>query len=155
MTLRRNFLILVLSLVLSPSLTQAAESKFNIEVWKSPTCGCCKAWIEHLTVNSFTVIAHDVGNNAARAKLGMPRKFGSCHTGLIDGYVIEGHVPASDIKRLLTERPDALGLSVPGMPIGSPGMDGPMYKGQRDPYEVLLVNREKQSSVFNRYHYDK
>ena len=155
MNLRRHFLALAMSLVLSPALTQAAESSLNIEVWKSPTCGCCKEWIKHLTENGFTVTAYDVGNNAARATLGMPRKFGSCHTGLINGYVIEGHVPASDIKRLLAYRPDAIGLTVPGMPIGSPGMDGPMYEGQQDPYEVLLIDQKKESSVFNRYHYDK
>jgi hypothetical protein len=74
---------------------------------------------------------------------------------LINGYVIEGHVPASDIKRLLATRPEAIGLTVPGMPIGSPGMDGPMYEGQQDPYEVLLIDQKKESTVFNRYHYDK
>jgi len=128
----------------------AAET-LSIEVWKSPTCGCCKKWIEHLEDNGFSVTAYDEGNNRARAQLGMPRAHGSCHTALIDGYVIEGHVPAKDIMRLLKEKPKAIGLSVPGMPIGSPGMDGPEYKGHKDPFDVLLVESEEESSTFSRY----
>ena len=81
----------------------------------------------------------------------MPQKFASCHTALIEGYVIEGHVPAEDIQRLLKEKPQALGLAVSGMPIGSPGMDGPAYGGRRDPYAVLLVRRDGRSAVFARY----
>jgi hypothetical protein len=93
----------------------------------------------------------DQGNNAARARLGMPQKFGSCHTALIQGYVIEGHVPAADIQRLLKEKPKALGLSVPGMPVGSPGMDGPSYDNRRDAYQVLLIQRDGSTTVFNTY----
>jgi hypothetical protein len=81
----------------------------------------------------------------------MPAKFGSCHTALVDGYVIEGHVPANDIKKLLRSRPEALGLAVPGMPIGSPGMDGPEYKGEVDPYDVLLVQGDGRFRVFTSY----
>jgi hypothetical protein len=81
----------------------------------------------------------------------MPQKFGSCHTALVQGYVVEGHVPVADIQRLLKEKPRALGLSVPGMPIGSPGMDGPAYGGRRDPYQVLLIQRDGSTSVFNTY----
>ena len=84
-----------------------------------------------------------------RLQLGMPPKFGSCHTALIQGYVIEGHVPSADILRLLKEKPRALGLAVPGMPIGSPGMDGPEYKNRRDPYDVLLIQREGSAIVFS------
>lgn len=86
-----------------------------------------------------------------RAKLGVPMALGSCHTALVDGYVIEGHVPAADIRRLLKERPMALGLTVPGMPIGSPGMNGPEYQGRRDSYEVLLIEKNGQTRVFRRY----
>jgi hypothetical protein len=122
-----------------------------IEVWKSPTCGCCNEWIKHLEQNGFKTKAHDKGNNAIRKTLGMPLKFGSCHTATVNGYVIEGHVPAKEIHRLLKERPAALGLSVPEMPIGTPGMDTPEYGGQVDPYDVLLVQRDGSSKVYQAY----
>jgi len=86
-----------------------------------------------------------------RSKLGMPQKFGSCHTALIQGYVIEGHVPASEILSLLMVRPTALGLAVPGMPIGSPGMDGSVYGNRRDAFDVLLVQKDGTSKVFKSY----
>jgi hypothetical protein len=94
---------------------------------------------------------HDEGNNAARTRLGIPLKLGSCHTGLVEGYAIEGHVPAREIQRLLRERPKAIGLAVPGMPVGSPGMDGPAYGGQRDPYDVVLVLAEGNTRVYQNY----
>ena len=123
----------------------------TVQVWKDPNCGCCKDWIAHLEKNGFATTVIDQGNNAARARLGMPQKFGSCHTALIQGYVIEGHVPAADIQRLLKEKPPALGLAVPGMPIGSPGMDGPAYGDRRDAYQVLLIQRDGSTTVFNTY----
>lgn len=123
-----------------------------VEVWKDPQCGCCKDWVVHLEKNGFRTTLHETGNNAARASLGMPQKFGSCHTARVGGYVIEGHVPAADILRLLREKPQALGLSVPGMPVGSPGMDGPEYQGRKDRYEVLLVQKDGTSRVFQTYH---
>lgn len=101
--------------------------------------------------NGFKVTVHDTGNNAMRARLRMPQKFGSCHTALVDGYVVEGHVPAKDIQRLLATRPDALGLAVPGMKVGTPGMDGPSYNGRSDPYDVLLVLKNGDSKVFRSY----
>jgi len=122
-----------------------------VNVWKSPTCGCCNDWITHLEQNGFTVRAQDTGNNAVRRRLGMPFQFASCHTARIADYVIEGHVPANDILRLLAEKPDAIGLSVPQMPIGSPGMDGPAYGGRQDPYDVLLVKKDGSASVFTAY----
>ena len=122
-----------------------------MKVWKSPTCGCCKDWIVHLEANGFDVTSFDEGNSAARERLGMPVRFGSCHTGEIDGYAIEGHVPAREILRLLDERPDAIGLSVPAMPRGSPGMDGPAYGGVVDPYDVLLIGRDGNARVFQSY----
>lgn len=122
-----------------------------VEVWKSPTCGCCNDWIKHLQANGFRIKAYDKGNIGIRAEFGMPSKYGSCHTARVDGYVIEGHVPAREIKRLLRERPSALGLAVPEMPVGSPGMDGPEYGGQVDPYDVLLVQRNGSASVFAAY----
>lgn len=130
---------------------RAETSSPSMTVWKSPTCGCCKDWIRHLEDNGFAVTYRDEGNSAAREELGMPVRYGSCHTGVVDGYVIEGHVPARDILRLLDERPDALGLSVPAMPRGSPGMDGPMYGGITDPYDVLLIGHDGKASVYQSY----
>jgi hypothetical protein len=130
---------------------RAAQPKPLVEVWKDPNCGCCKDWMSHLESEGFTVKAYDKGNTAARAAFGMPQALGSCHTAKVQGYVIEGHVPAADIKRLLADKPQALGLAVPGMPIGSPGMDGPAYGGKRDPYKVLLVQKNGSSQVFASY----
>jgi hypothetical protein len=132
----------------------AATVRPLVEVWKSPTCGCCKDWVAHLEANGYAVTIHEVGESAKaaqRAKLGMPEQLGSCHTALVKGYVLEGHVPAREIDRLLRQRPRALGLAVPGMPVGSPGMDGPTYGGRVDPYAVLLVQRDGSSSVFQNY----
>ena len=131
-----------------------AQNKPLLEVWKSPTCGCCHDWIAHLQANGFQVTAHDVTESvkaAQRLKLGLAEKFGSCHTALIDGYVVEGHVPAREIRRLLKERPAAIGLAVPSMPVGSPGMDGPEYGKRKDPYDVLLIARDGSASAYQRY----
>jgi len=134
------------------ALAQARRPLPVMEVWKDPQCGCCDDWITYLEKNGFSVRAFDTGNIAVRQRLGMPEKYGSCHTALIGGYVVEGHVPAADIQRLLRERPAALGLSVPGMPIGSPGMDGPLFGGRRDPFHVLLVGRDGSSRIWASYH---
>jgi hypothetical protein len=107
--------------------------------------------VAHLEANGFRVRVHDDGNTNARAALRMPMKYGSCHTAKVDGYAIEGHVPAREIRRLLKERPAAVGLAVPGMPVGSPGMDGPDYGERKDPYDVLLVLRDGMSSVYQAY----
>jgi hypothetical protein len=124
----------------------------QIDVWKSPTCGCCNDWISHLEANGFNVKAVNVSDSRhVRARFGMPAKYGSCHTGLVGGYVVEGHVPAREIKRLLREKPVARGISVPGMPIGSPGMDGPAYGGVKDPYDVLLIDADGTARVFASY----
>ena len=123
-----------------------------VEVWKDPQCGCCNDWIRHLEANGFRVQAFDSGNAGMRQRLGMPQALGSCHTARVGGYVVEGHVPAGDIQRLLRERPAALGLSVPRMPVGSPGMDGPEYGNRRDPYDVLLVQRDGSTRVYASYH---
>jgi hypothetical protein len=136
------------------TLTGAATPRIPMEVWKTPTCGCCKDWIRHLESKGFEVKFHDVSNaakNDIRRRVGLADKHGSCHTALVGGYVIEGHVPAREIHRLLKEKPKALGLAVPGMPVGSPGMDGPEYGGQKDPYEVLLVQRDGTATVFQAY----
>lgn len=119
-----------------------------VEVFKSPYCGCCKDWVEHLRKEGFAVRAVDVTDvPATRQKLGMPDRYGSCHTARVAGYTLEGHVPAREIKRLLKEKPKAVGLAVPGMPNGSPGMDGPRH----DPYDVLLVTSDGQAQRFASY----
>ena len=147
---RRRGLCAALALLpLAPAHGQDAATK--IEVWKSPTCGCCKVWISYLEKNGFAVTAHDTGNNAARKRVGMPSKYGSCHTAMVDGYVVEGHVPVREIRRLIAERPTALGIAVPGMPIGSPGMDGPDNGNRVEPYEVILVQRDGSATIFQSY----
>lgn len=148
--LRRTLLLGAVALGFN-SLIAAAAPRIAVQVWKDPNCGCCKDWIAHLAQNGFAVSVSDQGNSAARSKLGMPRKYGSCHTTLVQGYVIEGHVPASDIQRLLKDRPNGLGLAVSAMPIGSPGMDGAAYGGRRDPYQVLLIQKNGSAEVFNSY----
>ena len=130
---------------------RAAAEGLSIEVWKSPPCGCCNDWITHLEANGFLVTSYDEGATDAMIRLGMPFEYGSCNTASIDGYAIEGHVPAREIHRLLEERPDAIGLSVPAMPRGSPGMDGPEYDGVEDPYDVLLIDRDGEATVFQSY----
>lgn len=139
---RRGAIAATLAWLGAASLGQIsrADSKPTVEVWKSPTCGCCKDWVAHMEEHGFIVRVHDSGNTTMRQRLGLPQTLGSCHTALVSGYVVEGHVPAQDVKRLLAEKPAALGLAVPGMPVGSPGMDGAVYGGRRDPYEVLLVS---------------
>lgn len=151
-THRRQLIIAGAALAL-PALAWAKPQPAlpPLQVWKDPNCGCCKDWVAHLDADGFQVTTHDSGNTAIRRRLGLPERFASCHTALIGGYVIEGHVPAREIRRLLAERPAALGLAVPGMPVGSPGMDGPVYGGRQDPYDVLLVQRDGSSRVFQSY----
>lgn len=122
-----------------------------VEVWKDPQCGCCKDWVAHMEKAGFVVLMHDTGNAAARKRLGVPEKFGSCHTASVRGYALEGHVPARDVQRLLKEKPRAVGLAVPGMQVGSPGMDGPAYGNRLDPHDVLLVQADGRSTVYQSY----
>ena len=147
---RRSFVGILLAGVCVPAAL-AAKKKLEIEVWKGPNCGCCVDWIKHMEANGFSVKSYDTGNHEVRAQLGLPVSYGSCHTARVGGYVVEGHVPARDVQRLLTERPNALGLAVPGMPVGSPGMDGPEYGGRRDAYEVLLVGKDGRHKVYAAY----
>ncbi len=142
---------LLLSAALLPVAAATASKPPVVEVWKSPNCGCCKVWVEILERDGFVVKVFDTGNNAMRGKLRIPAALGSCHTARVGDYAIEGHVPPADIRRLLRERPKAIGLAVPGMPIGSPGMDGPDYDNQQDPYDVLLVQADGRTRVFNHY----
>ncbi len=121
----------------------------KVVVYKTPTCGCCGAWATHMRAAGFVVDVVEVKDaGVERKRLGMPAQFGSCHTASIGGYAIEGHVPAAEVKRLLANKPKAIGLAVPGMPLSSPGMDVP---GRKDPYQVLLINPSGQSSIYANY----
>ena len=146
----RRQLLLALALMPLAGLAQGA-APVQVQVWKEPTCGCCGDWIAHMEANGFKVFVNVGGTNAARTRLGMPRNMASCHTALVGGYAIEGHVPARDISRLLREKPAAVGLAAPGMPIGSPGMDTPAYNGKKSPYDVMLVARDGSATVYQKY----
>jgi hypothetical protein len=123
------------ALVGSTALAQGTLPK--IVVTKDPNCGCCGGWVDHLRASGFVAeVIEDAALNRTKIRLGVPRDLGSCHTGEIDGYLIEGHVPASAIKRLLSQRPQARGLAVPGMPVGSPGME--VDGMEPETYEVIL-----------------
>lgn len=148
---RRDFAAALGALALAPAVLAKSESGPLVEVWKSPDCGCCKDWIAHLEANGFRTRTHDTGNTDARARLGVDIRYGSCHTAQAGGYAIEGHVPAREIRRLLQERPVAIGLAVPAMPLGSPGMDGPAYGGRKDAYDVLLLTKGAGARVFQAY----
>jgi hypothetical protein len=143
---RRIFLALPAGLLLA-SCGPASAASQAITVYKDPNCGCCTGWVEHLRKAGFTVtIVASTDRTALQSRYGLRPEDGSCHTGVIGPYLIEGHVPADDIKRLLREAPKAGGLTVPGMPIGSPGMEVP--DGSREPYDVLLVKRDGTTAVF-------
>jgi len=132
----------------APGTAEATAAALpRMTVHKTPTCGCCGAWIDHVQKAGFTVDVHDMDDlGPVKARLGVPFAKGSCHTAEVGGYVIEGHVPAADIKRLLEEKPDARGLVLPGMPMGSPGMEVP--DGRQQPYTVELVHRDGTTEPF-------
>lgn len=131
------------------SATAKSAALPKVSVHKSPTCGCCGAWVEHMKHHGFDVTTQNVDNlGPIKERVGVPHGMGSCHTAEVGGYFVEGHVPADAIKRLLAEKPKAKGLTVPGMPIGSPGMES----GDRvDPYKVHLVHEDGTTSVFEEY----
>lgn len=119
-----------------------------VEVYKSESCGCCSDWVKHLQQNGFKVNAHNVANPSDyRTRFGIPNELGSCHTATVEGYALEGHVPAAEIKRLLAGKPKAIGLAVPSMPPGSPGMEGM----RAVPYDVLLVTSGGRYTVYKHY----
>lgn len=130
----------------APANVLAAAPPNTVVVYKSPTCSCCSKWIEHLQQAGFRVEVHNESEmGQIKKQLGIPKKLASCHTAIINGYLIEGHVPAEDIRQLLTQRPKAKGLIVPGMPVGSPGME----VGTRvDPYDVMLVADGQAPATF-------
>ena len=125
----------------------AAQSA-DVVVYKSPSCGCCKHWVTHMRRNGHSVKTQDLDDLDVIKKMsGVPEPFQSCHTAMVDGYIIEGHVPAKDVERLLKDRPKARGLAVPGMVAGSPGME----QGEPERYNVLLFQPDGSSSVYARY----
>jgi hypothetical protein len=145
MVMRSVFALLAALLWASP-VHSAAET--SIEVWKSATCKCCINWVKHLEANGFVVTVNAADPSMLdriKRQSGIGQEIASCHTAKIGPYVIEGHVPAPDIKRLMAEQPDALGLTVPGMPVGSPGME---QGAETEPYDVLLINKDGTTKVF-------
>ncbi len=145
---RKTFLTSLLAIPTGFALNLSAAAT-KIQVYKTPTCGCCGNWVKHLRANGFEVSVQEVEDTGVyRRKFGVPEKLLSCHTGLVEGYALEGHVPAAEIQRLLKERPkDAKGLSVPGMPVGSPGMEG----GTPQAYSVILFDANGGTKVYKSY----
>jgi hypothetical protein len=146
---RRELMLASAAFALAPAAR--AEEERPIHVVKGRGCECCEAWVDYLREKGFTVTDEvSMGTLLIRFKMdqGIPAKAFSCHTGTVDGYALEGHVPAADIRRLLDERPDAVGLAVPGMPYGSPGMGS---EDSRDAYDVLLVRRDGSLEIFTSY----
>ena len=147
---RRNLISLAVGAMASTAIPAlAANTLPPVEVYKNPSCGCCGTWVDDLKAAGFDVKVTMVDDTSgARKKCGLPHKFGSCHTAVVAGYVVEGHVPANDIKKLLAMKPVAVGVAVPGMPVGSHGME---MGSRKDPYQVLLVDKQGRERVFSSY----
>lgn len=149
---RRHLLALASSSIVAAPLAAFGDGNYSeIHVVKNPTCGCCNAWIEILKDKGFYVTTEDRSGGLLtefKIESGIPNDMMACHTAKIDGYFIEGHVPANDIKRLIADRPDALGLAVPGMPYGSPGM-GP--EDEREAFDVYVIGDDGTAKVFQHY----
>jgi hypothetical protein len=146
--MKKAFMAMVIGgVVLLGGLVAAQRSaRPTVEVFKSPTCGCCAMWVKHLEANGFATKVTDVDDmTQVKAKYGVPGRLQSCHTGVVNGYVLEGHVPAADVQRLLKERPAVIGVAVPGMPVGSPGME---VGNTVQPYNVMTFDKQGQSTVF-------
>lgn len=123
----------------------ATQELPTVLVYKSPTCGCCNGWIEHMEEAGFTVDARDTRDlMTVKQDAGIPTQLSSCHTAIVDGYVVEGHIPAEHVKSLIADRPDVAGIAVPGMPTGSPGMEG----ANPQPYQVYSFTRDGQAAVY-------
>lgn len=129
--------------------TESYSGNKNVTVYRSPSCGCCGVWIEHMQKHGFQITDIKTDDmDAIKARYSVSTELASCHASIIDGYVIEGHIPADDIKRFLKEKPPVIGLTVPGMPIGTPGMESGKIK---QPFAVLAFNNQGETTVFNRY----
>ncbi|MGH7559934.1 MAG: DUF411 domain-containing protein [Gemmatimonadales bacterium] len=148
---RRRFLArgLAFPLAASPLATwlEAQAASRDMVVYKDPSCGCCALWVDHVKAAGFTVAVRNTSDVASvKSRQKVPSRLHSCHTAIVGGYTLEGHVPADLVHRLLLEKPRVLGLAVPGMPAGSPGMEGP----RKDPYEVLTFDASGKTTVFAR-----
>ncbi|MEO6447164.1 MAG: DUF411 domain-containing protein [Gemmatimonadaceae bacterium] len=136
----------------TPVEASLASSKVVIQVFKSPSCGCCKAWVTHMRDAGFDAQVVDMSDaelQTKKASLGVGAKLQSCHTAVVNGYVVEGHVPAADVKRLIAEKPAIVGLAAPGMPRGSPGMEMP--GGAKDAYDVVAFEQSGATRVFAKH----
>lgn len=151
--MKRVWITAIVAVLLSMSGASAQRQAPQgplVQVYKTPTCGCCANWVKHLQSHGFATRVIDLENlGEIKAKNQVPRQAQSCHTATVDGYALEGHVPAADVKRLLKERPAVLGLAVPGMPIGSPGMEVPGVKAQT--YNVMAFDNKGQLTVYSSY----
>jgi len=146
--LHKNVLLGAATVLLLAVSSPSQQAGPLVTVYKLASCGCCGKWVEHLKANGFTVKVLEVNDTSSYERQNhVPRSLESCHTAVVNGYTIEGHVPAADIKRLLSERPKAVGLSVPGMPVGSPGMEG----DHSDPYSVFMFDESGDSPVYARH----
>lgn len=139
-------MLVITALVIGALLfNQESVEASDVVVYKSPSCGCCSKWVDHMRENGFSVEVHNHRDmNPIKAELGVPRHLQSCHTAKVGGYVVEGHVPANEIVRMLRQKPAVYGLAVPGMPMGSPGMEGP----RNDPYDVLTFQKNGKTGVY-------
>lgn len=151
--MKRLKIFLAISLLAVNAVVSAenveSENPVEIVVYRSPTCGCCEKWLAHLQQNNFSIkdiVTPDV--QAIKNKYGVPAEMASCHTAIVNGYVVEGHVPATDIKALLKNKPNIAGIAVPGMPIGTPGME---MGGKKEPYKVMEFDKNGHSQIFNSY----
>lgn len=139
-------LLLSLFFVGRVALAEVEDSK-DVVVYRSPTCGCCGKWVKHLQENNYNVIDHVVQDvDAIKRKYGVPSELASCHTALVGGYVVEGHVPVEDIEKLLASRADVLGIAVPGMPVGTPGME---MGDRKDAYKVIAFDKNNRKQIFS------
>ena len=147
---RRDWLQLTLASLATSALSRRAPTAVRIAVYKSPTCGCCSNWVAHMKSNGFTVDAHDVDEDMleqVKTTAVVPKALRSCHVALAGGYAFEGHVPADLVKKALLEKPKVIGLAVPGMPVGSPGME---MGGQKDAFDVVAFDHAGKTWVYAR-----
>ncbi len=147
--MKRRTLLQGLTLAaLMPATLVQAQGSLTVQVYRHPGCGCCGAWMDHLRANGFTVQEHQVNDTGVyRERFKIGEQFASCHTATVGGYALEGHVPAREIRRILKEKPHAIGLAVPGMPMGSPGMEG----AYSEAYDVLLIDASGRARPYAHY----
>jgi hypothetical protein len=150
----RRFVVLAAAMALGWGATvwasaQARPAKPQLTVYKSSTCGCCSNWVEHMKSNGFDVKAIDVDDiDKVKQERGVPAAAASCHTAMVNGYIVEGHVPADAVLKMLREKPAIAGIAVPGMPVGSPGMEMP--NGQKDSYAIVSFDKNGKTAVYER-----